>query len=982
MPEGLNSFSLRDLKSLTNGEFLDDNFSLGRYSTDASIYQIKPQGVLIPKNKKDIFNTIDFCIHNKISILPRGGGTSQCGQTVNHSLVIDNSKYFNKVLHFDKNKQICIVEPGIVLDQLNNFLKPYGLWFPIDVSTSSRATIGGMAGNNSCGGRSIKYGMMRDNVLSIDAILNDGNEYSFGKLENINFFNKNNLNIFEKTVSELLVLAQENQDEILKKFPNVLRRVGGYNIDALLPDAMSLRPNGEKGDGINLSHLLVGSEGTLNYFTAITLKLSPLPSEKVMGVCHFPTFYEAMNAAQHLVTLNPVAVELIDETMIKLARNISIFKKTVEEVVKGNPEALLIVEFAESSNEKNLKKLSRLDDMMRDLGFSWENKKGGLIKISNKTLQGKVTEMRKSGLNIMMSMKTEQKPVSFVEDCAVKLENLADYTNDLKKIFKKYAVEGTWYAHASVGCLHVRPVLNMKLKQDVSKMRKIAEEASQLIKKYHGSFSGEHGDGIVRSEFIEVMFGEKMNEIFKQIKKSFDPNNIFNPGKIIDAPKMDDRNYFRFSPGYEAKDINTILDWSAWKGKSSGLQGAVEMCNNNGACRKLDNGVMCPSYRATLDEKDSTRGRANTLRLALTGQLGKDALTSKKMTETMELCVSCKACKRECPTGVDMAKMKVEISHLKNKKYGLSLNERMIAFLPYYAANLSYFFPILNFLKKIKVLPFLNDLFFKISTKRDVPLTKPNYFKSFELPNEIQKTSREPVIFFVDTFNKYYEPENIRSAIKVLKNFGYEPFLPISKNDNLCCGRTFLSCGVLDKAKYEAKKIVNTFYPFLKKGISVVGIEPSCILTFRDEIPSIIRDKKSDLLRKNSFTFEELLEKKLSKVKFMPSQKKVLLHGHCHQKAFDAMKPILKILKAIPKINFEVIDTSCCGMAGAFGYNKSTYDISIKMANDKLIPFIKNQKEDVIIIADGTSCRTQIKDGSNRRAMHFSRFLENLIIKE
>ena len=982
MPEGLNSFHLRDLKSLTSGEFLDDNFSLGRYSTDASIYQIKPQGILIPKNKKDVLNAIEFCIENQISILPRGGGTSQCGQTVNHSLVIDNSKYFNKILHFDNKNKICIVEPGIILDQLNNFLKPYGLWFPVDVSTSSRATIGGMAGNNSCGGRSIKYGMMRDNVLSIDAILNDGNEYSFGNLEKFNFLKKTDLNFFDQIIYELLKLAKENQDLILKKFPKVLRRVGGYNIDALLPDAMSLRPKGNKGDGINLSHLLVGSEGTLNYFTAITLKLSPLPSEKVMGVCHFPTFYEAMKAAQHLVTLNPISVELIDNTMIKLAKNISIFKKTVEEVVRGNPDAMLIVEFAEKNKENNLKQLSRLDEMMNDLGFSWKNKNGGLVKIINKQLQLKVTEMRKSGLNIMMSMKTEEKPVSFVEDCAVKLENLAEYTNGLKNIFKKYGVNGTWYAHASVGCLHVRPVLNMKLSKDVLKMRKIAKEASNLIKKYQGSFSGEHGDGIVRSEFIEVMFGKKMNKLFKNIKNNFDPNNIFNPGKIIDAPKMDDRNYFRFSPGYEAKDIKTILDWSAWTGKSSGLIGAVEMCNNNGACRKLDNGVMCPSYRATLDEKDSTRGRANTLRLALTGQLGKGALTSEKMNETMKLCVSCKACKRECPTGVDMAKMKLEISNLNNQKYGMKLEEKIIAFLPYYAAKLSLFFPILNFLQKIKFLPILNQILFKISSKRDIPLTKLNYFKSNELPNSIGKKSRDPVIFFVDTFNKYYEPENIRSAINVLKLFGFEPFLPIAKNDKLCCGRTFLSSGVVDKAKFEAEKIVKTFYPFLKKGIPVVGIEPSCILTFRDEIPSLINNEATNLLKENSFTFEELLEKKIKNVKFKTTNQKVLIHGHCHQKAFDAMEPIINILKHVPNSNYEIIETSCCGMAGAFGYKKDTYEVSMKMAKEKLIPSILKEKEDTIVIADGTSCRTQIKDGTGKEAIHLAKYLESLIIKE
>ena len=721
MPEGHVDQLLDKLKTKTSAEVYSDNFNKGRYATDASIYQMMPFGVLIPKTKSDLIETINYARETRVPLLARGGGTSQCGQTVNNAIVIDNSKYLNKVLDFNKEKMTCIVEPGIVLDELNRFLKPYGLWFPVDVSTSSRATIGGMAGNNSCGGRSIRYGMMRDNVIDIEAILYDGSIHNFGKI-NSNHINSSKNKAYE-IIKKLQELAETNKKEIISKFPKVLRRVGGYNIDALLPDAMAYRPNGKVGDGINLSHLLVGSEGTLAYSTAITLKLSPLPSKKIMGVCHFPSFYEAMDAAQHIVPLDPVAVELVDDTMIDLAQKIDIFKPTVDAVVKGNPKSLLLVEFAEENMDENHRRLKKLHQLIGDLGYSWNTgiRNGGVVDVIDSNLQSKVSEMRKSGLNIMMSMKNDAKPVSFIEDCAVELKDLAEYTDGLNKIFDKYNVKGTWYAHASVGCLHVRPVLNMKIQDDVDKMRNIANETSSLVKKFKGSYSGEHGDGIARSEFNEVMFGKKMTNIFKIIKNSFDPFNIFNPGKIVNAPKLDARDYFRYAPSYNAKNIDTILDWSSWTGSSGGFQGAIEMCNNNGSCRKLEGGVMCPSYRVTKDEKDSTRGRANSLRLALTGQLGKDALFSERMNETMKLCVSCKACKRECPTGVDMSKMKIEISHLRAKKFGLDIKSKLVAFLPYYASIASKFSFIFNLRDSLPGLAKISEIFLGFTSKRPLP---------------------------------------------------------------------------------------------------------------------------------------------------------------------------------------------------------------------------------------------------------------------
>ena len=974
---------LDTLKTKTSAEVYSDNFNKGRYATDASIYQMMPFGILIPKTKSDLIETIKYARDTRVPLLARGGGTSQCGQTVNNAIVIDNSKYLNKILDFNKEKKTCIVEPGIVLDELNRFLKPYGLWFPVDVSTSSRATIGGMAGNNSCGGRSIRYGMMRDNVIDIEAILYDGSIHNFGKI-NSNHINSNKDKAYE-IIKKLIELAETNKEEIISKFPKVLRRVGGYNIDALLPDAMANRPNGKVGDGINLSHLLVGSEGTLAYSTEITLKLSPLPSKKIMGVCHFPSFYEAMDAAQFIVPLDPVAVELVDDTMINLAKKIDIFKPTVDAVVKGNPKSLLLVEFAEENMDENHRRLKKLHQLMGDLGYSWKRgmKKGGVVDVIDSNLQSKVSEMRKSGLNIMMSMKDDAKPVSFIEDCAVELKDLAEYTDGLNKIFDKYNVKGTWYAHASVGCLHVRPVLNMKIQDDVDKMRNIANETSSLVKKFKGSYSGEHGDGIARSEFNEVMFGKKMTNIFKTIKNSFDPFNIFNPGKIVEAPKLDARDYFRYAPSYNAKNIDTILDWSSWTGSSGGFQGAIEMCNNNGSCRNLDGGVMCPSFRVTKDEKDSTRGRANSLRLALSGQLGKDALFSERMNDTMKLCVSCKACKRECPTGVDMSKMKIEISNLRAIKIGLNIKSKLVAFLPYYASIASKFSFIFNLRDRLPGLAKLSEIFLGFTSKRPLPKWRQDYFRDNELPSNLNTNKKSiPVILFVDTFNRYYEPDNVRSAIKVLRKAGYFPFIPTLENSSkvLCCGRTYLTNGLINHAKKEVLNILETYRPYLKNGISVVGLEPSCILSFRDEIPNMVKNKETDYLKNNSYTFEELLSKHSEKLKFKNLTKKVLLHGHCHQKAFDVVKPIEDILKNIKGAEVETIETSCCGMAGSFGYDKDTYDISMKMANEKLFPAINKNKGETTIIADGTSCRCQIKDGLNREAVHLAKFLDQNII--
>ena len=972
------------LKRSLEGDVLDSAFDRGRYATDASIYQMMPLAVITPRSARDIKTTIEFAQARKLSILPRGAGTSQNGQTVNKALVLDNSVYFNRLLDLDVANMRCSVEPGMVLDTLNRLLKPHGLWFPVDVSTSSRATIGGMVGNNSAGGRSIRYGIMRDNVGAIDAILSTGRTARFGLL------NEGSAEL-ESLLPDLLALGQDNSGEIEARFPKVLRRVGGYNLDALLPDTLAKRPGSTaQEDDINLSHLLVGSEGTLAYSAAIELKLSPLPAPKIMALCHFASFYAAMDAAQYLVALDPITVELIDQTMISLARSIPLFKSTVDDYIRNTPEAVLVVEFAEEDWANNLAKIDQLQAVMAQLSDAQAGKprqkiraEEAVVVITPPDQQARISEMRKSGLNIMMSMKSEAKPVSFVEDCAVPLQDLADYTQGLKDIFEKYGTSGTWYAHASVGCLHVRPVLNMKLSADVQKMKSIATEAFELVKKYGGSHSGEHGDGLSRSEFNPVMFGPQLTAAFRKLKALFDPAGVFNPGKIVDAPDMDTRALFRFAPGYHVADFPTQLNWSAWPGAADGFQGAVEMCNNNGACRKRDGGVMCPSFRVTGAEKDSTRGRANSLRLAMSGQLGAKALASPEMADTMKLCVSCKACKHECPTGVDMAAMKIETSALYRAENGLSRRDRLIAYLPDYAPIAAALAPLFNLRDKLPGLAWLSQILTGFSANRPLPLWQRRWFQSTELA--VTPIGERPVLLFVDTFSRYFEPENLRSAQRVLTAAGFTPFAPLPDQRSrkpLCCGRTHLSVGNVARARDTAQRLVEAYAPYAAAGIPIVGLEPSCLLALKDEIPALLNTQDAQQVAKMVLTFEELLLTEKTALRLKPLQAKALLHGHCHQKAFGVMRPVQEVLGMIEGLEVETIETSCCGMAGAFGYGAETFDISMQMAEARLLPAIRGADAQTYVIADGTSCRSQIKDGAAREAVHVARLLDQQLIKD
>jgi FAD/FMN-containing dehydrogenase/Fe-S oxidoreductase len=962
----------RRLKAEISGEVQFDIFSRGRYATDASHYQIMPLGVVLPRSVSEAQCAIALAREEDVSVLARGGGTSQSGQTVNASLVIDCSKYLNRIVELDVAGRRCVVEPGIVLDDLNRQLKPHGLWFPVDISTASRATIGGMAGNNSCGARSLRYGVTRDNVISIDAVLADGATAHFGPVA-AGLQSLPPGSPMRGLAQDLLAIGERESGEIAARFPKVQRRVGGYNLDALAPNAPVH----------NLAHILVGSEGTLAFSTRVELKLWPVLGRRAVAACHFGRFYQAMDAAQHIVKLKPIAVELVDRTMIELAREIAMFRPTVDAFVRGDPDAILLVEFAEDDWDENLARVKELTELMSDLGFSWDKSGahwGGVNVVLDAKLQTAIADVRTSGLNIMMSMKDEGKPVSFVEDCAVPLEHLAEYTQHLTEVFERNGTRGTWYAHASVGCLHVRPVLNLRLDKDRRAMRAIAEEAFALVREYKGSHSGEHGDGIVRSEFHAAMFGKRMVRAFEEVKDRFDPGGLFNPGKIVRAPKFDDRRYFRYGPHYRGNALQTHLDWSAFPGAGRGFQGAVEMCNNNGACRALAGGVMCPSYRVTRDEKDVTRGRANSLRLAITGQLGADALTSEAMAETMKLCVSCKACRRECPTGVDMARMKIEMLSARAEKFGLTLYDRLVGYLPRYAPYAAKLGWLLNFRDKLPGGAELSEALVGFSARRSLPRWRADIFHDPVSP--VGPDNGPEVVLFADTFNRYFERENLDAALRVLTTAGYRVRAARPADDGarpLCCGRTFLSVGKVDEAMREAARVIAALLPFTERGIPVVGLEPSCILGFRDEIPAFARGPRAKSLSDHLWLFEEFLAREADAdrlaLPLAPVGRRALLHGHCHQKSFAAMDAVDRVLAMIPGLAVEAIESSCCGMAGSFGFNRETIDVSLAMGELSLLPAIRKASGDTLVVADGTSCRHQIKDGAGREALHVARLL-------
>jgi Fe-S oxidoreductase len=718
----------------------------------------------------------------------------------------------------------------------------------------------------------------------------------------------------------------------------------------------------------------------------------------VLGVMSFPSFYRAMEAARRIVELAPTAVELVDRTMIELARENPAFRPIIDAALVGEPEAILLTEFAGADAATQRARLDAFVELAGDLGLP-----GSVVRIAEPAAQKALWEVRKAGLNIMMSMKGDGKPVSFIEDCAVPLEHLADYTARLTEVFAKHGTRGTWYAHASVGTLHVRPILDMR-RDGAEKMRAIAEEASAMVREYKGAYSGEHGDGLCRGEWVAWQFGPRIDRAFAEVKALFDPGNRMNPGKIVSPPKMDEARLFRFTPGYQRVTFQPRLDWSGWNverdpvtgvetppgtgdDSTGGLAKAVEMCNNNGHCRKFDAGTMCPSYRATLDEQHTTRGRANTLRLALTGQLtdrlGEQDLGGEAVHEALELCVSCKGCKRECPTGVDMARLKIEALAAWRTKHGLAMRDRLVAYLPRYARAASQLRALANLGERLPGSWAERALGF--SARRQLPRWQGDYLRVAARDRPRADDGRAEVALFVDTFTNYFAIENARAARRVLEAAGYRVrFNAVVGERPLCCGRTFLSAGLVDEAKAEARRTLDALLPFVRRGVAVVGLEPSCLLGMRDEFLTYRFGEDAALLASHAFMLEEFLvrERQAGRLE-LPLRPidagEALVHAHCHQKAFAAASSMQTVLAWIPGLVPRAIESSCCGMAGSFGYEAEHHAVSMRMAEAALLPAVRNASPSTLIVSDGFSCRHQIRDGTRRRPLHVARVLDRAL---
>ena len=998
------------LRSQTQGEVLFSPADRGRYATDASIYQVMPLGVFVPRSAADVQLALEICGELSVPIVPRGGGTSQCGQTVGAGLVIDHSKYMRNLLALDLDKRTARVEPGLVLDHLNAQLKPHGLWYPVDVSTSAQATLGGMAGNNSCGSRSIAYGNMVHNVEGVQAWLADGELLDFGRMAQAS-------GRVQQIGHFVRDLAARHRSEIEARWPKVLRRVAGYNLDIF--HSQSEKPYTQDGS-VNLAHLLIGSEGTLALTRSLDLRLSELPRAKVLGVVNFPTFYQAMDSAQHIVKLGHnmqrgalTAVELVDRTMIELSLQNPAFAPTIRTALApaingGKPAAILLVEFSGASKADIAPKIQELVDLMGELGLP-----GSVVQMLDDTPQKNLWEVRKAGLNIMMSLRGDGKPVSFIEDCAVPLPHLAEYTDALTEVFRKHGSRGTWYAHASVGTLHVRPILDMR-RDGAHKMRAIAEEASELVRKFKGAYSGEHGDGLCRGEWIEWQFGPQLTQAFAAIKQHLDPLQRLSPQRLVNPPRMDDTRLMRFPPSYRVIPLQPALDWSAWNVQNNpvteqttpagsgddpalGLAKHVEMCNNNGHCRKFDAGTMCPSYRVTRDEQHSTRGRANTLRLALSGQIdglnAAQALASEDVRQAMDLCVSCKGCRRDCPTGVDMAKLKIEVLQHAKAQQGHTLKDRLIGRLPDYAPWAARLAPLLNLRDRLPLLARLSEKLLGLSARRSLPTWQRQHFFNHPVHSASRAdvlAAARPVVLWVDTFNGYFESNNALAALQVLQAAGYTVHVASKHTPDgghLCCGRTLLSVGMVTQARAKAREVVDSLLPFAQQGIAIVGLEPSCLLSLRDEYLAMGLGGEAAVIAEQAMLFEEFLarEARAGQLDTLTSQlsglnQPLLLHGHCHQKAFDAVSPVLEVLRLIPGAKPQLIESSCCGMAGSFGYEAEHHAVSMQMAEADLLPALRAQP-DAIVVADGTSCRHQIKDGAQRQALHVASLLASQLKK-
>jgi len=938
------------------GDVRFDDITREIYSTDASIYRMLPICVVIPKTVQDVKTTIQIAHENKIPILPRGGGSSLSGQTVNHAIVIDFSKYLNRVLDIDTSSKTVKAQPGLTIDVLNNHLKKVNLLFTPDPSTTNRATVGGVIGNNSCGAHSIIYGKTIDHVVALDTILSNGNNHLFQKIDSQRFERLTNGNSLEAEIySKSLNLFKEYTGELSRRFPSIQRRIGGYNLDDI-----------NDNDSIDLTKIIVGSEGTLATIVEADVSVVNLPKHKGLVVSEFNDIITSIEASIIALDFEPSAVEHIGEIILNEAKKSPEFATGID-YLKSNPKDIIITEFYGDTQKELEDKIAKF------------NRKLVRSKLASSTTlildpiqQSQVWSMRKAGLGLVMKKPGEAKAIPFVEDTAVSPEKLPEYVRRFKEIVKENDTTAGFYGHASVGCLHIRPLINLKSEADIKKMVKISDEISDLVFEFKGSFSGEHGDGIVRGAWTRKMYGEKVYRAFQELKKSFDPLNILNPGKIIDTPQMDSN--LRFGSDYKTEKIDNFLSFD----KEGGFLQAIEMCNGQAACRKLDSGYMCPSFMATREEVDSTRGRANALRAALSGKLPISGLNSKKLFNVLDLCIECKTCRSECPSGVDMAKIKYEFLHQFYKHNRMPIRSIFtgnIAKLNWAGSLAPGLF---NLIAKSGVFKFFLEYFLDIDKRRNIPdIASTTFKKSFD---KTISAGKRVAIFFDDTFTNYNHPSVGTASVRILRTMGYKVVLIEKK----CCGRPLISKGLLDSARKNAKYNIDRIYEYVKEGAIVAGAEPSCISVLKDEYPDMFpQDDRVKLIAQNTFLIQELImiPKNSDKLNFNknPEKKSYCVQVHCHEKTMIGESISVNALKKIPNSNVKKIPSGCCGMAGAFGYEKEHYDISKKIAEDRLIPYLRKSSHDTQVAITGVSCRHQISDFSEKSPKHVLEIIaENL----
>ena len=944
---------VEELRRSVSGEVRFDKMTRLLYSTDASIYQIEPIGVVIPKTEEDVIAVVETAGRHGVPVLPRGGGTSLAGQAVGNAVVIDFSNHMRHVLEVNAEEGWVRVQPGIILDELNDYLEPSGLHFAPDPSTSNRGNVGGALGNNSCGAHSIVWGKTSDNVLELQAVLSDGSKASLGALTGEQLEGKSRPDDLEGEIYRRLVdIGEANREEVQRRYPKILRRVGGYNLDELA--------NGSSG--FDMARFVVGSEGTLLTITEAKLRIVPRPKLKGLAVLHFRDLIGSMEATVATLELEPAAVELMDSMIIRQARTNLEYSRMMD-FIEGDPEAVLLVEVTGDSQAELDSKLDRLEERIGRSGLSY-----AVRRIVEPQDQARVWAVRKAGLGLMMNVRGAAKPLPFVEDTAVAPEKLPEYVRRFDEIVREHGTTAGYYGHASVGCLHIRPLIDLKLQEGADRMVSIATQISDLVLEYGGAMSGEHGDGLVRSVWNEKMFGPQLYDAFRDVKRAFDPKGIMNPGKIVDPAPMTEN--LRIGPTYRPLDLKTGFAYS----EEGGFAGAVEMCNGQGACRKVSSGTMCPSYMVTRDEEHSTRGRANALRAAISGALPLDALTGKRLYEVLDLCLECKACKAECPTNVDMAKLKYEFLYRYHKTNGYPLRNRVFGNVARLSRLGSFFAPLSNWTLGCQVVKGLLDEFVGVDRRRSLPpFASQSFTQWFKARGGSPATSatRGQVLLFPDTYTNYNHPNLGRAATRVLEALGYQVILPRVR----CCGRPMLSKGMMDVARTNAQFNVDSVFPYVDKGVKMVGLEPSCILSFRDDYVDLLGgEARARAVANSSMLIEEFVlhatQEDGADMPFVTEPGKVLLHGHCHQKALVGTQQAMEVLGSIPGCQAQEIPSGCCGMAGAFGFEKEHYRVSMDIGEQTLFPAIRSRQDEFTVVSEGVSCRQQIEDGTGVRAKH------------